>query len=382
MPEKSDLLKKPCTAARICGKSIHMANVLVMEPPRNIRFIEEPDQDVGPHDVRVATVYSGISAGTELTRYRGTNPKLIKYWDEQRGVFVPVDATSSESPLPDHATTELVGRGFEQVGRIVEIGVAVEDLVIGDLVYGVWGHRSHAVITAEAARLGKLPAEMDPMLGIFTRAGIVALNGILDGEVNIGETVAVFGMGVIGQIVAQLAGIAGADVIGCELISARRELARRLNPKMTIVESDAAASDVVRELTRGRGADVCFEVAGKTAALHEAIRACATSSRVVALGFYQGEATNLYLGEEFHHNRVTIVSSQIGGISPQLQHRWNRERLTRTFMQMVADGRIDLASLVTHVRPFEEASEVFRMVDENPAEVMEAVFTFPETAKL
>ena len=82
---------------------------------------------------------------------------------------------------------------------------------------------------------------------------------------------------------------------------------------------DAATGDVaeqIRELTDGRGADVCLEVTGNYRALHEAIRSVAYSSRVCAAGFMQGEGLGLRLGEEFHHNRVQVVCSQISGVAP------------------------------------------------------------------
>jgi hypothetical protein len=63
----------------------------------------------------------------------------------------------------------------------------------------------------------------------------------------------------------------------------------------------------------------------------------------VALGFFQGDAKGLYLGEEFHHNRINIVCSQIGGLAPELQHRWDRVRLVQTFMRLAAGGNCSCA---------------------------------------
>lgn len=133
-------------------------------------------------------------------------------------------------------------------------------------------------------------------------------------------------------------------------------------------------------MTEGRGADVSFEVTGSSRALHEAIRACAYSSRVVAVGFYQGEAAGLSLGEEFHHNRVAVICSQISGVNPALQHRWDKPRLTRAFMQLVADGRVALDPLITHVVPFREAASMYELLDTKPESVMQSVLAFGEPA--
>ena len=92
----------------------------------------------------------------------------------------------------------------------------------------------------------------------------------------------------------------------------------------------------MREHTGGRGADRVIELTGAYPALHQAIRVAGVGGTVVAAGFYQGPAAALALGEEFHHNRVTLVSSQIGGVPAALRGRWTRERLHETVMTLCA----------------------------------------------
>jgi 2-desacetyl-2-hydroxyethyl bacteriochlorophyllide A dehydrogenase len=216
----------------------------------------------------------------------------------------------------------------------------------------------------------------DPIVGIYSHIGPTALNGVHDAAPRVGETVAVFGLGVVGQLVAQLLRRAGAGVIGVEPIANRRDIATGLGLAHAV---DPAAGDVaerVRSLTDGRGADVCVEASGSTRALHQAIRSCAYNSRVVAMGFYQGEATGLALGEEFHHARINLVSSQIGGSAPDLQGRWDRARLVRTFMGIAEGGEIACAELVTHRVPAREAATAFEMLDERPHEALQVVLDF------
>ena len=187
-----------------------------------------------------------------------------------------------------------------------------------------------------------------------------------------------FGLGVIGQVVAQLARLSGARVVAVDLVPARLELARRLGADETIDARSDSAADRIKQLTDGRGADVCIESAGSTVALNEAVRACAYSSSVVAMGFFQGEARGLMLGEEFHHNRIDLVCSQISGVRPGLRHRWDRARLVSTFMGMATAGKVDLRSLVTHERPFSEAPALFQLLDERPNEALQTVLVFED----
>ncbi len=321
---------------------------------------------LGPEEVRIQTLLSGVSAGTELAFYRGTNPYLHKHWDAASRLFVTGEAESVTFPL----TTW----GYEEVGTVIESESAT--LPVGTRVFGTWGHRSEHVAAASAFTSRTLPPGADPVLGIFSHIGAIALNGVLDAAPRLGETVAVFGLGVVGQLVAQLLRHAGARVIGLELLPERRAIATSLGIETVLDPSNGDVAQQIKDLTEGRGADLSVEASGSTRALHEAIRATAYNSRVIALGFYQGEAAGLFLGEEFHHNRVSVVCSQIGGLAPELQQRWDRARLIRTFMTLASGGTVRCAELITHRVSFRQAADLYRAVDEDPRSVLQAVLDF------
>ncbi len=345
---------------------------VTFEGPRRVDLRQEEERPLRETEVRLRTLYSGISTGTELTAYRGTNPYLHKRWDGARRLFVAGESESTEYPL--------VGWGYEESGEVVEVGSQVGDVPLGSVVYGTWGHRASTVVDASYARDRTLPEGVDPLLGIFSRIGAIALNGTLDAAIRLGETVAVFGLGVVGQLVAQLATLSGAEVIGVDLLPRRLGVARGLGLHHILDASEGSAAERIKELTGGRGADVCIEASGATPALNEAVRACAYSSKVVALGFFQGEARGLFLGEEFHHNRINIVCSQISGLSPELRHRWDDLRLTQTFMRLASQEKLQLHPLITHVAPVAEASALFELLDERPEDVLQAVLDFRDQA--
>ena len=242
-----------------------MGSVLVFEAPYSVTVASEEDRPLEAHEVRLRTLFSGISAGTELTAYRGTNPYLHKRWDGERRLFVADERTEPQFPLR--------GWGYEEVGEIVEVGSGAAGLEVGERVYGTWGHRTGRVVTADYARARVLAPQVEPILGVFSQIGAIALNGILDAQINLGETVAVFGMGVVGQLVAQLARLSGARVVAVDLLESRRKLASGLGAHVTI--DGRGAAEALKELTGGRGADICIEASGATAALNEAVRACA-----------------------------------------------------------------------------------------------------------
>ena len=99
---------------------------------------------------------------------------------------------------------------------------------------------------------------------------------------------------------------------------------------------------------------------------------------MVSLGFYQNNAQGLYLGEEFHHNRISIVCSQIFAVNPALSYRWDVPRLERTIMQLQYPRKLDLTPLITHEFPFERAAEAYELLDEHPEQAGQIVLSFPE----
>jgi 2-desacetyl-2-hydroxyethyl bacteriochlorophyllide A dehydrogenase len=346
-----------------------MASIVSFTAPRAVEVIEEPDGPLGPGEVRVSTLFSGISAGTELSSYRGSNPHLTKQWNAESRLF------ESSERQPDFPVTTI---GYEEVGEVVEVASGVEGIRVGDRVWGTWGHRTSAVVPAEFAAARILDPGADPRVGIFSHIGAVALNVVLDADIHVGETAVVFGLGVPGQIIAQLARLNGARVIVVDGIASRRELALSLGASVALDPASGTVAQQVRDLTGGLGADVALEITGNYRALQEAIRSVAYNSRVCVGGFMQGSGTDLNLGEEFHHNRVQLISSQISGPPAHLQHRWDRYRLTSTAISLAVDGRLAVTPLITHTVPLADVAPAYRMLDENPNEALQVVIDMRE----
>lgn len=344
-----------------------MARVVRFPAPRQAEVVDLPDDPLRSDEVVVDTLYSGISAGTELTAYRGSNPYLSSEWDPERRLFVPGDSTH---------TYPLDGWGYEEVGVIRSVGADVDGALMGELVWGAWGHRSSVVRPAEWVQARILPKDCRPLTGVFAKIGAIALNAVLDADIHVGETVAVFGAGVPGQIVAQLARLNGARVVVADLDAQRRDLALELGASIALDPAHEDVAATIRSVTGNRGADVVIEMSGSYHALHEAVRAAAYSSRVVVGGFFQGPATPVRLGEEFHHNRVSVIGSQISGVAPALQHRWDELRMSRTVLDLERSGRLRLAELVTHTFPAEDAPAAFEMLDRASQPALQVVLEY------
>lgn len=341
-----------------------MPDAVVITGPRQVEIRPVDGRAVGATEVRTRTLFSGFSHGTEMTVYRGVAAGFRGRFDQTTRIY---DATQEPT------FTYPLAYGYMNVGEVVECGHEVGALKTGDVVYGAGGHQTEYVVNA--SRLVKLPDGVEPRVGLFIANLTTTFNGILGGAIRLGETVAVFGQGVLGQLLAQLARASGAGrVIVVDLIQRRLDTALELgadvalNPRQT---QDIARA--IADLTGGRGADVAFEVSASYAGLQQAIRSVAPRSVVVAMSSYPGIGS-LDLGGEFHMKWVNIRCSQVGSIAPELAHRWDFARRQETVLQLLP--RLKLASLITHTFPFGRAAEAYDLIDQHSEDILQVVLSY------
>lgn len=352
------------------GTVTYTGKELVFTGPKKIEFREYKDIPISPTEVRVETVFSGISHGTEMNVYRGFAPFYNKTWDPKLHLFKTGKA-SWEYP---------VTYGYEEVGCVTKVGKEVTGIEEGEVVALGYGHRTSAILNGEAAKVSVLPKDVEAIEGIFMGIAPTALNIVLDASIRVGEAVAIFGQGVVGLIAMQFAKLSGADpLIAVDMIDRRLKLSKELGADVTLNPQKCEdVAQTIRELTDNRGADIAIEVSGSYKALHEAIRSCAYSSKVIAAGFYPLAGKDLFLGDEFHHNRINIVGSQIAGVNPELKYRWDHGRLRKTVINRIQKRKIELKRLISHKVPFEDAAKAFELIDQHPEEVVQVALTFGE----
>jgi 2-desacetyl-2-hydroxyethyl bacteriochlorophyllide A dehydrogenase len=355
-----------------------VARSLVLEGPRNVRLRAEDPLPLGPRDVRLRALLSGISHGTELNLYRGTSAFAERVFDPELRAFVRPDPPRPVYPAP---------LGYELVGVVEEAGAAVDEVAVGDLVHAGVPHGEATVLDVDASLrstypLVRLPAGATAERWLYLSLAGVALGALHDARVKLGDHVAVSGLGAIGLLVVQLARLAGAArVVAVDPVAARRELALRHGADEALDPRDApdGAGVAIKRMT-GRGVDVAIETSGATAALHDAMAACGLGGRVVAVGFYQGGAPELRLGEEWHHNRLELVSSMGAWGAPHRdQPAWDRRRVTRTAVDLLASGRLQVDRLPLRRFPFDQAVEAYRWLDEHPDEAIKVALTYDDT---
>lgn len=354
---------------------------LGVEAPNTPYFLDYEEGPLPDGQVRLDTLYSGFSAGTELTFLKGSNPYLGARWDAERSVFVEGEA-GLHFPVPF--------LGYMEVAKVSESRSAAHR--VGDIVGSTYAHKSGHTADPFHEMLVPVPEEIDPILGIFVaQMGPIAANGVLHadaemfgagvrtlGEGIAGRPVIVIGGGPVGMLTALFAQEAGATVILAEPSAYRRGKAEELG--ITAMEEDHAwqhAKAAWRHGAGDRGADFVFQTRAHSASLHTALRALRPQGTVIDLAFYQGGATDTRLGEEFHHNGLALRCAQIGRVPRGLSHLWDRRRLADETVKLLRNrGPAIRDAMITDVVPIDDAPAFLRTLLADRPEFLQIVFSF------
>jgi hypothetical protein len=332
---------------------------------------------------RVDTLYTGLSAGTELTFFKGSNPYLHASWDEQLCVFRP-GAPSLGFPVPY--------LGYMEVGRVSESRTPT--VAVGEVVAMSYGHKTGHTAHSLHDFFIPLPTDLDPMLGIYVaQMGPICANGLLHAAADLlgqgvrdlgdgvrGRHVLVTGGGGVGLLTGLFALHHGAARVAVADRTPQRLAAARALGLITVDEHEGEVWRYCKEWwhhgLRDSGADVVFQCRGQAASLQTALRSLRPQGTVIDLAFYQSGAPELRLGEEFHHNGLALRCAQIGRVPRGLAHVWSRGRLARETVELLrTHGRRVREHLITDVVAFEEAAEFVAALAARRRHAIQAVFT-------
>lgn len=327
--------------------------------PRTVELRAESAPPPGRGEVRVEALFSGISHGTEMVVYRGEVPLEL--------------ALDFTLPTLEGGFSFPVKYGYASVGRVTDVGSGVDAMAEGDLVFAFNPHET--CYTVPASVLIRLPRGLDPRVGIFAANVETALNVLLDAAPRLGERVVVIGQGVVGLLITQLVRTAGASlVIASDLFEKRRLLARSAGADLTVDPAAESLAERVSAMTGGTGADVVIEASGQPCGLDDAIAAAAPEGRVVVVSWYGTKRAELALGGDFHRKRLTVKSSQVSNLDPSLAPRWTIARRRELAVRYL--GELLLDKLISHTLPLDRAAEAYRLIDEQPAEVIQVVLDY------
>jgi threonine dehydrogenase-like Zn-dependent dehydrogenase len=320
---------------------------------------------LGPGDVQVRIELAAPKHGTESHIWSG-NVNRGRRWDPELRMFLDPPPGNAPSRPP------LMRVGNMAVGVVEEIGTGVEEIRPGDRVYGYMPVRE--VHQTSSPRLRPLAGGLTPEAAVCTDPAHVAFVAVRDGKVRLGDRVAVFGLGAIGLLTVQAARASGAEcVVAVDPLAARRERALRMGADAAFEPSAGDVALAIKEATGRRGVDVAIETSGADRAMHEAIRCIMQCGTVVAVGWGSGTGAGLYLGEEFHVNRPTIVASQASSHwgNPDRDHPlWDERRAQEACAELFRRGKLSPQGILDPIVSLDEAPEVLQAVRPDPGRVL------------
>jgi 2-desacetyl-2-hydroxyethyl bacteriochlorophyllide A dehydrogenase len=333
-----------------------MAEAVWFGGPQRVEIRQEPVAPVGPDDVRVRSLVSGLSAGSELLVYRGDAP---------RDIPPDLPTISGDFGFP-------VKFAYASVGRVIEVGSRVARLAVDDLVFVHHPHQTEYVVPADAPL--PLPDGLPPDVGVFAANLETAVTVVLDAHPRLGEAVLVAGQGVVGLLITMLLRRVGATPIVTADVHARRRATSASAGADHVLPADVDLVDAVLGLTDRRGVDVAVEASGNPGALQACIDAAAFGGTVVVASWYGTRLVSLDLGARFHRRRLRIVSSHVSTLDPALAPRWDRARRSSLVAGLLQV--LPLKELITHRFPLDRAAAAYELLDRDPGECLQVVLDY------
>jgi threonine dehydrogenase-like Zn-dependent dehydrogenase len=221
--------------------------------------------------------------------------------------------------------------------------------------------------------------EIDPLLALCIEPAYVAFHAVRESQVRFGDSVVVVGLGVLGLLAVRMAVLSGAEtVIAVDMLPNRRSLACQLGADHAFDPREGDVARRVHEVNGGAGVDVAIELAGVYPALQTAIRSVRVGGTICSAGFYQGEANDIWLGREWHHNRLTmIVPHGCGwGHPPRDYPRWDEQRAYDALASLMHKGKLTAPGLITPVVSLAEGPEIFQRIQQAPDQVIKYAVQF------
>ncbi len=354
------------------------------------RLVEAPAPTAGRTGVVIATQASVVSAGTErmlvdfgraslLGKARSQPQRVGEVLDKARtdGIGTTINAVRSKLGQP-------IPLGYSSAGVVVEVGPDVSGISVGDLVAAAGPHAEVASVPANL--VAPVPDGVAPADAAFATIGSIGLQGLRLAQPTVGERFVVIGLGLVGLLALQLLQAQGCRVLGVDPNPDRRRRAEAYGAA-TVASGDGVLA-AAAEHSGGRGVDGVLVCASTSSSepMHQAAKMCRQRGRIVLVGvtgldldradFYEKELT-FQVSAAYGPGRYD-PSYEEGGVDYPLGFvRWTAGRNMEAVLDLVAAGRVDVASLVTDTFAFAEAPAAYEALVSDPA-ALGIVLRYPE----
>jgi 2-desacetyl-2-hydroxyethyl bacteriochlorophyllide A dehydrogenase len=327
---------------------------LTLIEPFHLRWEDVDVPDPGPGEVLIQTRQTLISTGTELTAYTGDFPP--------------------DTVWSDYVKYPWRGLGYSNVGQVVALGPGVTELEVGQR---VMSNGRHATFNLRpVSGVWAIPDGVTDDQAVFLDIGRTVMNGVRLARIGLGESVVVVGVGILGQLATQYLSRGGAfPVIVVDLSERRLQMAEAHGATHTLLGGCDELVDDIRRITRGRLADVAFEVTGHQDVIPSILRMVRRLGRVILLGSPRHPVT-VNFHNEIHTNSLQVIGTHTSS-QPEVENctnPWTRRRNSELFFDLVMAGHLQLDDMITHRYPWREAPAGYELLAKNRSQAMGVVF--------
>lgn len=305
---------------------------LMCTAKNTVEVKERKLDQLAPGNVRMRTEYSMVSTGTELHRIMDTHTVHRGY------------------PIMT---------GYLAIGTVVGVGEGVTKAKLGDR--ALFGFAHYSMIDAPEAQLTPVPAALESTNAICAPLMGISLRGVRAAAIALGDSVAVFGQGIIGLFATHLAKLSGAcPVIAVDMVEARRQVARKMGADVTL---DPASEDVAKrilELTGGKGVSAAIDASASTRVMPTLPGLVRDEGRVIVLGGVHGKV-EMDLYSHFQKNNLTMIGC---GSAFHSDYPYDETGNVAALMKMMQAGMVKPAPAITHCVDYRQGPEAYRMLIE------------------
>jgi predicted dehydrogenase/threonine dehydrogenase-like Zn-dependent dehydrogenase len=360
-------------------------------------IIEEvPSPALLPGEILVRLEASCISVGTEMTGIRSSAVPMWKKVLKKPDKAVNVLKTALNSgfkktvSLIEEKRDSTLPIGYSAAGIVIAVGNEINDIKPGDHVSCAGAQCAfHAEIISVPRNLCALvPNGVDLQIASTVTLGAIAMQGVRRADPTLGETFVVIGLGILGQLTSQLLRVNGCRVIGVDINRDRIELAKSLGMNIGIHPDDSFDVEQVAKLTDGYGADGVIITAAtpSDAVVSSAFKMCRKKGRVVLVGdvglalnrndFYIKEI-DFRISSSYGPGRYDNNYEEKGLDYPLAYVRWTENRNMSEYLKLVAEKRLQIASLITATYNIDEAPKAYNFLLEDSSRSMVVLLTYP-----
>ena len=346
----------------------------------NMDILEVPYPTLDEGLILVRNYYSLISAGTEggkvITARKGYIGKAKEKPEQIKQV---IESVKTEGLLPTY--NKVMNKldspsplGYSCAGEIIKIGEKVKGFKIGDLVACGGASASHSEIVSVPENLCvRVPNNVKMENAAYTTVASIALQGIRRADLKLGESCAIIGLGLIGQLTCQILKVAGVKVAGIDISSDMVELARKSGADLAFERKDKSLEQRINEMSGGYGVDAVIITAGTSSLdpVELAGRICRKRGKVIIVGAvptgfsrtnYYVKELELLMSTSYGPGRYDSNYEEKGVDYPIGYVRWTENRNMQSFLDLLRQGYLDIDLLTSHVYKFEEAEKAYEMI--------------------